>query len=92
MAPTMLPGDRILLRRRRGSGQLRLGTIVAVDDPRPDRTQLLVKRVAAVRGAEVTLLGDNLSASTDSRDFGPVELSRIHWVFVRRYGRLDASA
>ena len=87
MAPALLPGDRLLLRRRRRGGPLRTGEVVAFSDPRPGQDRLMVKRVARVRGAEVTVLGDNPSSSTDSREFGPLELGSIRWVVVRRYAR-----
>ena len=47
MAPALLPGDRLIVRRRRG--EPRVGEVVVVRDPRrPDRE--LIKRVAAVDG------------------------------------------
>ncbi|MGZ8512080.1 MAG: nickel-type superoxide dismutase maturation protease [Candidatus Limnocylindria bacterium] len=82
MAPSLLPGDRLIVRRRR-SGP-RVGDVVVVRDPRrPDRE--LIKRVAAVDGARVTLLGDNPAGSTDAREFGPVAASGVRWGVVVRY-------
>lgn len=82
MAPTLLPGDRLLVRRRRRAP--RDGEVVVVADPRrPDRE--LIKRVAAVDGDRVTLLGDNPARSTDARDFGPMPASLVRWVVLLRY-------
>lgn len=82
MAPALLPGDRLIVRRR-GRGP-RIGEVVVVGDPRlPDRE--LIKRVANVDGDRVTLLGDNPERSTDARDFGPVDASAVRWVVVLRY-------
>ena len=44
----------------------------------------LVKRVAALDGGALTILGDN-PASTDSRTFGPVPASSVRWRVVFRY-------
>ncbi len=91
MRPTLLPGDRLLVLRRR---RARPGELVVVADPRrPDR--LMVKRVAAADHRGWTVLGDNPPASTDSRAFGPLArvegrpLYRYHP--VHRAGRLRAS-
>lgn len=72
MLPTFREGD-FLLARRMAPGQLpRTGDLVLASDPRePSRT--LLKRVAGVDlHGQVTLLGDNAGASTDSRHFGVV--------------------
>ena len=87
MLPTLQPGDRILLRRRRRSGHLAPGTLVAFVDPRPGESRLVVKRVVAVEGDAVRVLGDNPAASTDSRTYGSLPKVDITWVVVRRYGR-----
>jgi signal peptidase I len=56
MSPTLQPGDRLVVRRRR---QPTAGAIVVVDEPRPCRpgqrpgAQWVVKRVAAVAGDPV---------------------------------------
>ncbi len=87
MLPTLQPGDRVLLRRRRRSGHLAPGTLVAFVDPRPGESRLVVKRVVDVEGDAVRVLGDNPAASTDSRAYGPVSKRGIRWVVVRRYAR-----
>jgi signal peptidase I len=82
MAPALLPGDRLIVRRRRRGP--RIGEVVVVADPRrPDRE--LIKRVAAVDGDRVTLLGDNPGRSTDARDFGPVDANGLRWAVLLRY-------
>jgi nickel-type superoxide dismutase maturation protease len=81
MAPTLQPGDRLLLRRTRS---VRPGDIVAASDPRePDRPVL--KRVAEVSQEGVFLLGDNPEHSTDSRQFGPVPATSVRGKAVYRY-------
>ena len=81
MRPTLEPGDRLLLVRRRS---YRPGAVVAVRDPRDGR--LLVKRVAAVTAdGRLVVAGDDAAASTDSRTFGPVPLALVRGEAVRRY-------
>jgi len=83
MAPALLPGDRLIIRRRRRS-RPRVGDVVVVRDPqRPDRE--LIKRVAAADRDGVTLLGDNPAGSTDAREFGPVAARDVRWEVVLRY-------
>jgi nickel-type superoxide dismutase maturation protease len=85
MSPTLVPGDRLLVVRTR---HVRPGDLVAVPDPRhPGRT--IVKRVDAVEGDAVTVLGDNVGASTDSRVFGPVDRRDVRGRVVYRYSPHD---
>lgn len=81
MAPTLAPGDRLLVVRAR---RPRVGDLVALSDPRR-RGRLLVKRVAGERSGLLELRGDNPVASTDSRTFGPVPPSAVRGRVVRRY-------
>lgn len=82
MAPTLVPGDRLLVRR--WPTGLAPGALVVVADPRtPDR--LVVKRVAAVDADAVTVLGDNPAASTDSRAYGTLPRSAVRGRVVYRY-------
>lgn len=83
MEPAYREGD-FLLARRLAPGQLpHRGDVVLALDPRfPSR--VLLKRVAGIDlHGQVTLHGDNASASTDSRDFGPVRaeavIARVIW-------------
>jgi nickel-type superoxide dismutase maturation protease len=85
MRPALEPGDRLLVVRPGFLRGLRSGDLVAVADPRqPERT--MVKRVAMVGHADVTVRGDNPAASTDSRTFGPVPRELILGRAVYRYG------
>jgi nickel-type superoxide dismutase maturation protease len=100
MAPSLLPGDRLLVESHTyQSRRPRPGEVVLAADPRnPDRE--LIKRVAAVDpdAAAAELRGDAPAASTDSREFGAVPLSEIQWRAVFRYwppqraGRLETEA
>ena len=81
MRPTLTPGDRLLVLRRR---RYRRGDVVALVDPRAS-TRTIVKRVAAIEGDDVVVHGDNPDASTDSRSFGPVPVSSIVGRAVYRY-------
>lgn len=82
MAPTLAPGDRMVAI---GGLAGRPGDIVAVRDPR-DPSRLLVKRVGAVEvDRRLHLSGDDPSASTDSRSFGPVSPALVAGRVVWRY-------
>ena len=87
MAPSLLPGDRLLVESHTYQGRPpRPGEVVLAADPRePERE--LIKRVASVdaAGAAAELRGDAPEASTDSREFGAVPLSEIRWRAVYRY-------
>jgi len=82
MAPTLLPGDRLVVVRR--IRPLRSGDIVLAADPRQPRREL-IKRVASIDQSGVHLLGDDPDASTDGRAFGTVPASSIAWRAVLRY-------
>jgi nickel-type superoxide dismutase maturation protease len=84
MAPTLRPGDRLLVERltftRRGPQP---GEVVLASDPRaPERE--LIKRVHAA-GPELDLRGDAPGASTDSRTFGRVPAGEVRWRAAFRY-------
>jgi nickel-type superoxide dismutase maturation protease len=81
MMPTLFPGDRLLALRRWRSP--RLGQVVIAPDPR-DPSRELVKRVASIDAAGVTLRGDNPAFSTDGRAFGPVPADQVGWSIVAR--------
>ena len=91
MAPSLLPGDRLLVESHTyQSRQPRPGEVVLAADPRePERE--LIKRVASVDAvaAAAELRGDAAAASTDSRAFGAVPLSEIRWRAVFRYWPLQ---
>ena len=81
MRPALEPGDRLLvvslLRPRPGD-------VVAVVDPRDGR-RVMVKRVSSVDGESIEVLGDDPAASTDSRNFGPVDRGLVLGRAVYRY-------
>lgn len=84
MLPTLQAGDWVLVDQHAYRGRLpRRGHIVVARDPRePSRN--LVKRVTAVDlHGNIRIEGDNVAASTDSRDFGPLPASlvagRVRW-------------
>lgn len=79
MAPTVASGSRVTAIRR--FRPLRPGDLVLVADPREPR-RLLLKRCARVERGLVELRGDNATASTDSRDFGPVRARDVHWLVL----------
>jgi len=81
MEPTLAPGDRLLVVRRR---RLRPEDVVAVRDPR-DPGRVLIKRISAVLEGEVVVRGDNPGASTDSASFGPVPTKAVLGRVVRCY-------
>jgi signal peptidase I len=84
MAPTLEPGDRLLVEtwtyRRRPP---EIGEVVVTPDPRAPAREL-VKRVAAVEGGRVTLRGD-AARSTDSRRFGSVPVRTVRTRAALRY-------
>lgn len=82
MAPTLLPGDRLLVAR--ATRPPRVGQIVLAPDPR-EPSRELVKRVVAAGERGVTLRGDNARASTDSGAFGVVGADLVQWRVVARY-------
>ena len=82
MAPSLLPGDRLFVRRQRGAP--RVGDIVIAGDPRQP-TRELIKRVVEIGPGGIRLRGDNPRASTDGRSFGSVPQHAVNWRVVLRY-------
>ena len=82
MAPALLPGDRLLVMRRRRPP--RRGDVVLALDPR-DASRELVKRVAAVDGRGVELRGDDPRHSSDSNAFGRLPAPAVRWHALVRY-------
>lgn len=83
MAPTLLPGDRVLVDRWTfGVRPPYPGEIVLVRDP---RGRSVVKRVVSVEGDEVRVLGDHKEDSLDSRQWGPLDRSALRGRVVWRY-------
>jgi hypothetical protein len=84
MAPTLLPGDRLIVIR----ASPRAGDVVLARDP-GDAERELVKRVARIGPAGIRLHGDNPLASTDARAFGALAPALVAWRAVLRYWPLD---
>ena len=61
----------------------RVGDAVVVRDPRTGR--LILKRIKRLEGAGYFVLGDNMAASTDSREFGVIHKHEIIGKVVRKY-------
>jgi nickel-type superoxide dismutase maturation protease len=80
MAPTLLPGDRLLVARL----PARVGDVVLAHDPREPGREL-IKRVTAIGAEGVVLRGDNAAASTDARTFGALPAEVAAWRVVGRY-------
>ncbi len=84
MAPTLLPGEQLLVERwtfRRRQPQV--GDVVLAHDPR-EPSRELIKRIASVRAGRVELRGDGV-ATTDSRTFGTVAVGDVTWRVALRY-------
>lgn len=79
MVPTFVPGERITAVRR--WRRVRVGDVVVVHDPRGEG-RLILKRCVALAGRKLDLRGDNVSASTDSRDFGLVASREVKWIVI----------
>ena len=84
MQPTYLPGERVTAVRR--WRPVRVGDVVVVRDPR-DPSRWLLKRCAAKSGGRLVLRGDNVEASSDSRDFGAVASRGVKWLVLRHQVR-----
>ena len=90
MSPTLRPGDWLVATR---AGRIHRGSVVVLRHP--GRTFDLVKRVRAVPCDQVDgrilgpdeylVVGDNETASTDGRSFGPVPREAIEGVVRFRY-------
>lgn len=79
MAPTLLPGDWLLVR---WGAPARPGDLVVVALPgRP----LAVKRAVRRHGDGWWVLGDNPAGSTDSRQLGPVPAAAVRARVLWRY-------
>lgn len=77
MTPTLLPGEQILCTGLLRRLLIRRGVIIVARDPR-DSTLLIIKRVERVDNkTEIWVLGDNQTASSDSRQFGYIPLKRV---------------
>jgi len=90
MVPALRPGDWLVATRR---GRISRGSVVVL--AHPEEGLDLVKRVHGVPGDlvdgrplgpdEYLVVGDNATASTDGRRFGPVHRRAIEGVVRARY-------
>jgi len=88
MVPTFVPGERLTAMRRWRA--VRPGDVVVVRDPR-SADRWLLKRCVGRVGTQLDLRGDNVAASTDSRDFGLVPSRDVAYIVLtasRRPGTL----
>jgi signal peptidase I len=87
MAPTLLPGDRLVVVP---AGKPRIGDLITVPDPRQSE-RLLVKRVVSIEPSSSTVMvaGDNVDASTSSATFGPVAWRTVLGRATYRYFPLE---
>lgn len=81
MLPTLPPGRIVVAVHRR----MRPGTVVVIQHEGREK----IKRIHAIEGARVYVLGDNPEASTDSRHFGWLPGSNVLGVVIwpRHLGR-----
>jgi type IV secretory pathway protease TraF len=84
MEPLLPAGSRVIAALYQPGAPLRVGDVVLAR--RPDRPQVeMVKRIEALDGDRVVLVGDNPAESTDSLVFGPVGRSAVIAVIRWRY-------
>ena len=80
MAPTLMPGDRILIRLLSADAPLpAIDPLVVAWHPTKADTRV-IKRLTSCRQGRLLLHGDNPSESSDSRQFGALE--RRHLIGV----------
>ena len=72
MAPTLTPGDRVIIRLLNADDPLPpIGSIVAWH-PKAEATRIVKRLTGYTDDGLLLLLGDNPSESSDSRQFGTV--------------------
>ena len=79
MAPTLRPGDQLLVARRRAA---RPGWVAVVR--LPDGTLAVKRIVRIVDGGALWIEGDNPFGSTDSRTLGPLPPEALVGVAIAR--------
>jgi len=78
MLPTFQSGN--LLLGRQWLIRPKVGNIIVV----LVENRSLIKRISAINGDQIEVLGDNVSFSTDSRSFGPISRSCIQAKIIWR--------
>tara|TARA_Y100001968_G_scaffold301742_1_gene314340 strand:+ start:159 stop:437 length:279 start_codon:yes stop_codon:yes gene_type:complete len=79
MHPTIKSGDIAIYKPIRNIGSKLLinkGSIVIALDPR-DKKSMIIKRVYKISNSGISLRGDNELYSTDSRQFGVIDIRNI---------------
>ena len=86
MVPAFSPRERVLVNRAAyWFGSPKTNDVVVMRDPR-EPARLLIKRIDRPAGEGAWLvLGDNATASADSRTFGPVPRGLLVGKVVARY-------
>jgi len=85
MTPALLPGDLLLADARSAAlRSLKSGQIVIYENLGHPRS-FLVKRIHAISGDSVFVVGDNEEMSYDSRQTGPIHVGRVRGVPFRIY-------
>ena len=77
MAPTLMPGDRILIRLLSADAPLpAIDSLVVAWHPTKADTRM-IKRLTSCHQGRLLLHGDNPSESCDSRQFGALERRQL---------------
>ncbi len=85
MSPLLCDGDEVFVDPGAyANGPPRVGDVVLSAHPYRTDTQLIKSVREVDRGGAVTLVGENPSASTDSRSFGPVPADHLRGRVVTR--------
>jgi signal peptidase I len=77
MQPTFISGDIVIARKIKPKDVL-VGDVVVVRYQGTD----IVKRIVSIENNKLYIVGDNLSASTDSRNYGELPLKSAKWRVV----------
>jgi nickel-type superoxide dismutase maturation protease len=75
MEPALHDGDWCIAVAAR-PGEVRKGDVIVLEHPERPGFEL-VKRVHGAGDSEIYVVGDNVEASNDSRDFGPVPVTAV---------------
>ena len=73
MEPGLVSGDFLLVTS--ACGKPKVGDIVVLRHP--SKSIYIVKRVSAINGRKVFVIGDNKDQSEDSRNFGSIDMRSI---------------